>query len=197
MAENNDPPRRLQPLLDSLRIIKAWSPLWRAQQEAIAKLRGRLALPPALAEALREVKEEAARLDAEAKAEASANLPAPGPAAEAKPAVAAELAAEPAVEPAIEATPSEPVADEAVKPAAPIKRKPRKQWSADWRQTHPQGKDEGPGEYAQRMCAEMATAPDVTEPWDFETCRRELYRKAKEVDFEPDPGSVQTFPKPH
>jgi hypothetical protein len=84
------------------------------------------------------------------------------------------------------------------KPAeAPIKRKPAKQWSADWRQTHPKGKDEGVSEYAQRMCAEMANAPDVTEPWDFETCRRELYREPKEVDFEPAPGSVQTFPKHH
>jgi hypothetical protein len=193
MAENNDPPRRLQPLIDSLRIIKAWSPLWRAQQEAIAKLRERLALPPALAEALREVKEEAARLDAEAKAEASANLPAPEPTAEAKPAVAAE----PAVELAIEATPSKPVADQAVEQAAPIQRKRPKQWAADWMQTHPKHKGERPGDYAQRMHDDMAKAPDVTEAWSFDNCRRELYREPKEVDFEPDPGSVQTFPKPH
>jgi len=101
-------------------------------------------------------------------------------------------------EPANESV-SEPVTDPTTPAtqAPPIKRKPPKQWAADWMKAHPKGENEAPGEYAKRMCDDMANAQDVTEPWPFKTCQRELYRKPSEADFEPDPDSVQDYPKHH
>jgi hypothetical protein len=103
MVKDSDPPRRPQPLIDVLKTVKALkrSPLWRQQQEAIAKLREHLALPPALAEALGEVKEEAARLDVEAAKEEAARL-SPEATSANSPAPATEPAIEPAREPETE-----------------------------------------------------------------------------------------------
>jgi hypothetical protein len=202
MSKDKDTPPGPQPFLDTLKVIKALnrSPIWREQQAAFAKLRERwkalLELSPDLAEALRQMKEgaaRAARLDAEAlhqaKEESAGPSPEPAPAPPTEEPVVSEEPATAIQRPATES----PVRSE----VAPIKRKRPKQWAAEWMQNNSRRKGEGPGEYAQRMCDDMATAPDVTEAWPFENCRRELYREPKEVDFEPDPGSVQAFPKHH
>jgi hypothetical protein len=196
MVKDSDPPRRPQPLIDTVKIVKGLeqSQIWREQQAAIAKLREGLALPPDLAEALRQMKEETARLDAEALAKAKEEAAPPSP----EPAATTETVAEPTA-----ATAPAVAAESAVEPApvdetaAPIKRKRPKQWAAEWMEANPKGKDEGPGEYAQRMYDDMVKAPDVTAAWSPKTCQRELYRPPKEADFEPDPNSLQTFPKHH
>jgi hypothetical protein len=115
--DDNDPPRRSQPLIDVLKTVKALeqSPLWREQQAASAKLREKLALPPDLDEALREVRAEAARLDIEAMAKATAKEDVPAEAAVEpanSPAPTTEPTSEPANEPAAEST-SEPAAEPA------------------------------------------------------------------------------------
>jgi hypothetical protein len=182
MAENNDPPRRSQPFLDTLKVIKALkrSPIWRQQQETIAKLRERLALPPDLAEAIKQARES------EMEPAAEATTPTEAPASTGQRTISEALPT---------ANDEEPTTPPPSSETAPPKRKPPKLWSADWMKTNPRRKGEGPGEYAQRMCDAMTNATDVTEPWSFENCRRELYRSPKEADFEPDSDSLQTFPK--
>jgi hypothetical protein len=190
MAENNDPPRRSQPFLDTLKAIKALnrSPIWRERQAAIAKLREQskalLALPPDLAEAIRQARESEMEPTAEPVAE-------PRPAAAAEPAI--EQPAAPVEEPA--ALAEEPTV--APSEVVPIKRIRPRRWAAVWRKANPQREGEDASARAQRMCNDMAKDPNVTEAWPVETCRRELYRKPKDTDFAPDPDSVQTFPKTH
>jgi hypothetical protein len=219
MSEDSDPPRRPQPFLDLLRLINGLkrSPLGQQQQAELARLRdhlqqglpdlnrlrdmlsmpqdeaerfrARLAPPSGLANAIKEAHEQLQREEAEA-----AGTPSVTP--EPTPSVTPEPAASTAPEP--ESVSENVAADKTTEPGATqIQRKKPKQWAADWMKTNPQGEGEGPGEYAQRMHDDMVKAPDVTEPRDFEYCRRALYREPKEVDFEPEPGSVQTFPKHH
>ena len=200
MAENNDPPRRSQPFLDVLKIINGLKqePLSQRQRAELGRLhahlqqdlpslnrlRDMLSMPPEEAERWKERWKVRPALpsglfDKIRKAYEQLQQEACEP-------------SEPAPKPVIESA-----VNKTAEQMAPIKRKHPKQWSADWRKANLQGKDEGPGEYAQRMHEEMVKAPDVTEPWDFETCRRELYREPKEIDFEPTPDSVQTFPRHH
>ena len=201
MAENNDPPRQSQPFLDILNGLKR-ELLSPQQQAELAKLyahlqqdtpdlnwlRDMLSMPPEEAERWKvrpplssglfdkiQKAYEQWQLQQEA---CEPSEPAPETVSAPKPVI-------------------ESAADKTAEQVAPIKRKRPKQWAADWMRAHSQGKDESPGEYAQRMCDEMANAPDVTEPRDFEYCRRALYRTRKEVDFEPAPGSVQNFPRHH
>jgi hypothetical protein len=201
MAENNDPPRQSQPFLDILNGLKR-ELLSPQQQAELAKLRAHLQQDSPALNRLRDMlsmpPEEAERwkvrpplssglFDKIQKAYEQWQLQ--------------QEACEPS-EPAPETVSApkpviESAADKTAEQVAPIKRKRPKQWAADWMRAHSQGKDESPGEYAQRMCDEMANAPDVTEPRDFEYCRRALYRTRKEVDFEPAPGSVQNFPRHH
>jgi hypothetical protein len=166
------------------------NPIWRQQQEAIAKLRERLRLPqyaqlktPRLsADPLAEAIERQARAEAE-QLEPPPDIERPvAPVEEASPAVAEKSTVE-------TAAPSS-------EPALP-KRKPPKQWAAEWMKANPQREDEDDTAYAQRMCDDMAKATDVEKAWPFRTCRRELYREPTEDDFAPDPDSVQTFPKHH
>jgi len=67
-------------------------------------------------------------------------------------------------------------------------------WWANWIKTHPKHKNESKRAYAQRAFEDMKTAP-VTIRWNEEGCRRALYPRPKAVDFAPEPGSVQTYPK--
>jgi hypothetical protein len=206
MAENNDPPRQSQPFLDILKIINGLKqePLSQRQQAELAKLHTHLQQDSAALNRLRDMlsmpPEEAERwklrpalpsglFDKIRKAYEQLQQEACEPS---EPAPETVSAREPAPEPVIESA-----VNKTAEQVAPIKRKRPKQWVGEWRQSHPRRKGEGPGEYAQRMCDDMANAPDVTEAWTFENCRRELYRKPKEVDFEPTPGSVQTFPRHH
>jgi hypothetical protein len=169
-----------QPLRDTHKILKAFeqSPIWREQQAKLAEIR------------------KATLEDPEPETVAT-----PEPVTEATNEATPELASEPAPSTDLvegSAATSEPAADKESKQGEPIKRKKRpKQWAADWKLANPRRKDEAPGEYAQRMCDAMANAQDVTEPWPFKTCQRELYRKPSEADFEPDPDSVQDYPKHH
>jgi hypothetical protein len=179
----------------ALRNLKQ-SPIWRQHQEAIAKLRESLRRPQD--EQLKTprfpvdpiVEAIGARVRAEIEAEQQSELErAPVQQAIEQPAAPVEAPAAPVEEPTAErAAPSE---------GARIRRKRPGRWAADWMKTHPKREDEKPGEYAQRMCDDMANAPDVTEAWDFDRCRREMYRKPKETEFAPDPDSVQTSPKHH
>ena len=203
MGNDSDPPRRPQPFLDILKIINGLKqePLSQQQQAELAKLHAHLQQNSADLNRLRDMlsmpPEEAERWKERWKARPA--LPS-GLFDEIRKVLQQE-ACEPS-EPAPETVSApkpviESAADKTAEQVAPIKRKRPKQWAADWMRAHSQGKDESPGEYAQRMCDEMANAPDVTEPRDFEYCRRALYRTRKEVDFEPAPGSVQNFPRHH
>jgi hypothetical protein len=215
MAKDTDPPRRPQPFLDILKAIKALeqSPPWQQQQAESSELRERLqqdlpnlerlrdmlSMPPGeaerwkallasrsdLLEQIQQAYEQLQQEACESSAPAPKTVPTPEPAAE-------RAVMKPVVKHTIE-----PAVDETAEQAAPIERKRPKQWAADWMQAHPRRKGEDATAYAQRMCNDMAEAPDVTEAWPIDTCRRELYRNRKETDFAPDPDSVQSFPKPH
>jgi hypothetical protein len=203
MAENNDPPRRSQPFLDVLKIINGLKqePLSQRQQAELARLHTHLRQDTPDLDRLREMlsmsPEEAERWKQRWKEQPSASL-----FDEIQKAYEQwQLQQEAASEPAPETAASEPAPELAAKPTiepavVPIKKRPSR-WSADWRRANPQGKHEDDTAYARRMCDAMRIAPDVTEAWPFDTCRRELYRKRKGTDFAPEPGSVQTFPKPH
>jgi hypothetical protein len=203
MSENNDPPRQSQPFLNILNRLKR-EPISPRQQAELTKLRAhlrqdtpdldrlrdRLSMPPpepaeqwkqrwkvrsaSLFDKIWKAYERWLRVASEPSG-AAPETAAPGP------------AVKPTIEPAV---------IKPVEQVVPIKRKLPNQWKADWMRDNPQG-DEDDTAYAHRMCDAMAIAPDVTKAWPFETCRRELYRKPRENDFAPDPGSVQTFPKPH
>jgi hypothetical protein len=194
MAENNDPPRQSQPFFDILKILNGLKqePLSQRQRAELGRLHAHLQQDLPSLNRLRDMlamsPEEAERWKQRGKGRPSGLFE--------KIQKAYERLQQEACEPE-PATESAVAVNKPAEQAAPIKRKHPKQWSADWRKANLQGKDEGPGEYAQRMHEEMVKAPDVTEPWDFETCRRELYREPKEIDFEPTPDSVQTFPRHH
>jgi hypothetical protein len=195
MAENNDPPRRSQPFLDILNRLKR-EPLSPRQQAELAKLHAHLQQNTPDLDRLRDMlsmppPEEAEQWKQRWKVRLSASLfDRIWKAYERLLRVAREPSA-PAVKPTIE-----PAVIKPAEQVVPIKKRSSR-WSADWRRDNPQGKGEDDTAYAHRMCNAMRIAPDVTEAWPFETCRRELYRKPRETDFAPEPGSVQTFPKPH
>ena len=203
MGNDSDPPRRPQPFLDILKIINGLKqePLSQQQQAELAKLHAHLQQNSADLNRLRDMlsmpPEEAERWKERWKVRPA--LPS-GLFDEIRKVLQQE-ACEPS-EPAPETVSApKPVIESAVNKTAeqmaPIKRKHPKQWSADWRRDNPQGKDEGRGKYGQRMHNDMVKAPDVTAVWSLKTCQRELYRPPKEADFEPDPNSLQTFPKHH
>jgi len=201
MAENNDPPRQSQPFLDILNGLKR-ELLSPQQQAELAKLRAHLQQDSPALNRLRDMlsmpPEEAERwkvrpplssglFDKIQKAYEQWQLQQEA-CEPSEPAPETVSAPKPVIESAVDKT-----ADQ----AAPINRKRPKQWKAGWMRDNPRGKDEGPGKYGRRMHADMNKAPDVTAVWTLKTCLRELYRLPKEADFEPDPNSLQTFPKHH
>ena len=200
MAENNDPPRRSQPFLDVLKIINGLKqePLSPQQQAELAKLHAHLRQDTADLDRLRDMlsmpPEEAERWKERWKVRPALPSGLFDKIRKAYEQLQQEACepSEPAPKPVIESA-----VNKTAEQMAPIKRKHPKQWSADWRRDNPQGKDEGRGKYGQRMHNDMVKAPDVTAVWSLKTCQRELYRPPKEADFEPDPNSLQTFPKHH
>ena len=201
MAENNDPPRQSQPFLDILNGLKR-EPLSPQQHAELAKLyahlqqdtpdlnwlRDTLSMPPEEAERWKvrpplssglfdkiQKAYEQWQLQQEA---CEPSEPAPETVSAPKPVI-------------------ESAADKTAEQGAKIKLKRPTRWATDWMKTNARREKEEATAYAQRMCDDMAKARDVMEAWPLETCRRFLYRKPKTTDFAPDPGSVQTFPKPH
>jgi len=199
MAKNNDPPRRSQPFLDTLKAIKALkrSPLWQQQQEAIAKLRASFSqgLPPLDREKFRSgTPEEIERR--------KALLSGPPELAELA-RQARELEDE--LELMTEQQPAEQLIEQAAEQsstdmsasstaAESTERIETDVWWANWVKTNPRREDEDGRAYAKRGYEAMRTAP-VTSRWNEEGCRRALYPRPKVVDFAPEPGSMQTFPK--
>jgi hypothetical protein len=200
MAENNDPPRQSQPFLDILKILNGLKqePLSPQQQAELAKLHAHLRQDTADLDRLRDMlsmpPEEAERWKERWKVRPALPSGLFDKIRKAYEQLQQEACepSEPAPKPVIESA-----VNKTAEQMAPIKRKHPKQWSADWRRDNPQGKDEGRGKYGQRMHNDMVKAPDVTAVWSLKTCQRELYRPPKEADFEPDPNSLQTFPKHH
>jgi len=139
----------------------------------------------------------------EAQEQTSGATPVKEPVNEPTPLPAAAETTPPASEPAPSADPvvgsaattSEPAADKEPEQAAPLRRKRPRAWAAAWMKANPRREGEDKTAYAQRMCGDMAKAPDVTEAWPFYTCRRFLYRKPRTTDFAPDAGIVFHKPK--
>lgn len=194
MGEDNTDPSRRPQLSNRKR-------LGRQQQAKIAKLRERLredlpslkqlrdklAMPPEEVERWKELLRappdvvEAFRLD-EPECLPAPTTPTEEPASAAAPEEPAPATEEPITAPEELAT--------APSQAPSIQRKRPKQWVIDWLKAHPRRENEERPEYAQRMCDEMANAPDVTEARPIEYCLREVYRPRKETDFAPDPDSI-------
>jgi hypothetical protein len=201
MAENNDPPRQSQPFLDILNKLKR-EPLSPRQQAELAKLHAHLQQNSADLNRLRDMlsmpPEEAERWKQRWKGRPSVSLFDEIQKAYEQWQLQQQASEpnEPAPEPAPESV-IESAVNKIAEQVAPIKRKRPKQWKAEWMKTNPQRKGEKPGKYGRRMHADMKKAPDVTAVWKLKTCLRELYRTPKEVDFEPDPSSLQAFPKHH
>jgi hypothetical protein len=197
MGNDSDPPRRPQPSLDILKILSGLkqSPLSQQQQAELAKLQAHLQQDSLSANRLPDMlvmsPEEAKRWQVRPAPSSFSLFDKIQKAYEQLRREACEPS-EPAPKPVIESA-----VNKIAGQVAPIKRKRPKQWKAEWMKTNPQRKGEKPGEYGQRMHADMKRAPDVTAVWKLKTCLRELYRKPKEVDFEPDPSSLQAFPKHH